>query len=343
MGAVAVDEHALRGQVGRVDRARVPGKPSALGGEEGLDVDVRDASDLAEEVARRADADRHRLDGRLAERLLEPAAGGARDLGVEADVEVGVGQAREVGAGRVERGDDVDVDADAPEQSAHLDDVVAAAEAEARRADQVRARPARRGRRAVARVGAVRGRRRGALARGVEQQRPHQRVEGLARAPVLLLRVGGELERHDRNRQAEPLRERPRLVLDELRGARLADEQRVRAEALVGGLDALDDEPGGVAAEVARLEGRVRDRRAVIAALDHREQEVRVGVALRGVQHVVHVEQGVGDAHRPDVGRPFVGPDRELHRVRPRAARGGRAAARRARRGRRPARTRAPG
>ena len=53
----------------------------------------------------------------------------------------------------------------------------------------------------------------------------------------------------------------------------------------------------------------------LVAPLDHREQQVGVGVALRRVQHVVHALHRGGDAHRADVRRAFVGPDGELHRL----------------------------
>ena len=199
-----------------------------------------------------------------------------------------------------------------------LGDVVAMAEAERGGAEHVAAgaRPrARRRRRRRVRAG----------------QRADQLVEGLGRAPVLLLLVGRQLQRHDRDRQAQRLGEAAGIVLDQLGGAGRADQHRLRLEALVGvarrGLEQL----GRVAAEVARLEGRVGDRRALGAALDHREQQVGVGVALRRVQHVVHALHRGGDAHRADMRRAFVGPDGELHGLRPPAARGGSAAARTAR------------
>jgi hypothetical protein len=105
----------------------------------------------------------------------------------------------------------------------------------------------------------------------------------------------------------------PGLVLDELRRAALADEHGLRPEALVRVAHRLDDQVRRVAAQVARLEGGVRDRRAAVAPLDHREEQVGVRVALRGVQHVVHVAHGRGDAHRAHVRRPFVRPERQLH------------------------------
>ena len=164
--------------------------------------------------------------------------------------------------------------------------VVAVAEAERRRAEQVAARPrARLARRPL------RARRR----RVRPGQGAHELIEGLGRAPVLLPLVGRQLERHHRDRQAERPRQAAGIVLDQLGGAGRADQHRLRLEALVGlargGLEQL----GRVAAEVARLEGRVGDRRTLAAALDHREQQVGVGVALRRVQHVVHALHRGGD------------------------------------------------
>jgi assimilatory nitrate reductase catalytic subunit len=54
-------------------------------------------------------------------------------------------------------------------------------------------------------------------------------------------------------------------------------------------------------------------KRAPGQALDHREQQIGVGVALRRVQHVVHVAQRGGHAHGADVRRAFVGPQGQLH------------------------------
>jgi hypothetical protein len=184
------------------------------------------------------------------------------------------------------------------EQAAHFAQVVAVAEAERGRAEQVAARPGSR------LAGRVRHRRR---------QVANDLVEGLGRAPVLFLLVRGQLQGHHRDRQREGLRETTGVVLDELGGAGRADDHRLRLESLVGlagrGLEQL----GGVAAQVARLEGGVGDRRAARQPLDHREQQVGVGVALRRVQHVVQLAHRGRDPHRADVRRSFVGPERELH------------------------------
>ena len=68
--------------------------------------------------------------------------GRAGDLGIEHDVEVGLAEPGEIGRRRAERRDDVDVDAEAAEQPGDLGDVVAMAEAERGRAEQVAARAA---------------------------------------------------------------------------------------------------------------------------------------------------------------------------------------------------------
>ena len=145
------------------------------------------------------------------------------------------------------------------------------------------------------------------------RERAHDPVQGLGRAPVLLALVGGELQRNDGNGQRQRSRQPARIVLDEFGRARRANQNGLGLETLVGVAHRILEQFGSVAAEVARLESCVGDRRARIAALDHREQKVGVGVALRGVEHIVHAFHRGGDAHRADMGRAFVGPDRQLH------------------------------
>ncbi len=203
----------LAGQVGRVDRARIPRQARRVGGDDRLDVEAGDAADLADEVDRRAIAHRHGADGRLLERLFQPARGGVGGLGIEHDVEVGRAEPLEVGGRRPHRRGDVDVDAEQPEQPGDLDDVVAVAETERGRAEQVRRRTAAGHRRA--------------LDRGV-RQRPDERVERLRRAPILLALVRRQVEVDHRHRQVERLGEPGGVVLDQLGGARRADQQRLR-------------------------------------------------------------------------------------------------------------------
>ena len=190
--------------------------------------------------------------------------------------------------------------AQAFDQFRHFDDVVAVAEAERSGPEDV-AGLARRARRR--RTG--RGRCEGA----------HQPVEGLRRAPVFLLLVGRQFERHHRNVESERRGQAAGIVLDEFGRAGRADQHRIGLEALdrvaAGGLEDLRR----VGAEVARLEGRVGDRRARVAPLDHGEQQVGIGVALRRVQHVVDALHRSGDPHRADMGRAFICPDGELHQA----------------------------
>ena len=84
-------------------------------------------------------------------------------------------------------------------------------------------------------------------------------------------------------------------------------------EPLVGLARRVLEQLGGVAAEIARLERRVGDRRPLVAPLDHGEQQIGVGVALRRMQHVVHALHRGRDAHRADMGRAFICPERQLH------------------------------
>ena len=212
VGRVAEDEHPLGGQIGRVDRARIPRQARGVGGDDGFDIEPGDRADFADEVDRRAIAHRHGADGRLLERLLEPARGGVAGLGIEQDVEVRRAEPLEVGGRRPHRRGDVDVDAEVPKQLGDLDDVVAVAEAERGRTEDVGERPAIRHRR-------PRDRR---VGEGADEG-----VERLRRAPVLLALVARQLEVDHRDRQAQRLGEARGVVLDQFGGARRADQQRV--------------------------------------------------------------------------------------------------------------------
>jgi hypothetical protein len=145
------------------------------------------------------------------------------------------------------------------------------------------------------------------------RQRADELVEGLVCAEVLLALVGRKFQRHDRHGDAHGLGQAAGIVLDQLGRAGGADDQRLRLEAVIGVLTGLLEDPGGVLAEVAALEGRVGHGRAVVAPLDHGEEQVGVGVALGRVQDVVQALHGGGDAHRAHMGRAFVCPDGELH------------------------------
>ena len=303
MAGVAEHEDPLVGQVGRIDRAGIPGGAGTevfQFGQQGRGVDTGQRGHFGDEVARGAHADRHHLGVRLAVVAAQPGGGGVGDLGVEHDVEIGLAQPGQVGHAGTLRRADMDVDAQAGQQAGDLDHVVAVAEAQRGGAQQVAAH-------------ALPGLARRARCGRRRAQVPYQLVESFGGAPVFLALVAGQFERDDRHRQVQRLGQAARVVLDQLGGAGRTHQHRRRLEALErierGGLEQL----GGVATQVARLEGGVGDRRALVAALDHREQQVGVGVALRRVQHVVHVLHRGGDAHRADVRRAFVSPERQLH------------------------------
>ena len=140
-----------------------------------------------------------------------------------------------------------------------------------------------------------------------------QAVEGLGGAPVLLLLIGRQLQWDHRDRQGERLGKPARIILNQLGRAGGADDHRLRLEARVGGGDRILEDRRGVAAEILSLEGRVGNRRALGAPLDHREEQVGIGVALGGVQHVVQPLHRGGDPHGADMRRSLIGPDGELH------------------------------
>jgi hypothetical protein len=235
----------------------------------------------------------------LAERARQPGGGQRGDLGVQHDVEIGVADARQVGRRGAKRRDDVDVHPQLRQQAADLAQVVAVAKAECRRAEDVAAWPFTGGTCAARVAGAG--------------QRAHHLVKGFRRAPVLFALVRRQLQRDHRNRQVQRLAQTTRVVLDQLGGARGADHHGLRLEAVERIARGVLEQLGGVAAQIACLEGGVGDGRALGVALDHGEQQVGVGVALRSVQHVVHTLHRSGDAHRADVRRAFISPQGQPH------------------------------
>ena len=107
---VAKDEHALAGQIGRVDGPRVPGQPGALPREHGGRIDARDRRDFSDEVARGADTDRYRLHHRLGECALQPLRRLHGDFRIQHDVEVRLAKPGEIGRRGAERRDDCHID-----------------------------------------------------------------------------------------------------------------------------------------------------------------------------------------------------------------------------------------
>ena len=197
-----------------------------------------------------------------------------------------------VGARPVRRGH-VHRDAHPLQQCGHFRDVVAMPETQRRRPDQV-----------------------GAHLRGPvhrPRQRAHDLEERLVRAEVLLALIAGQVQRDDRHGQAHHLGHAAGIVLDQLGGAGRAHDHRLRAEPLIGGVAGGSEQVGGVAAQVARLEGGIGHRRAVGAPLDHGEQQVGIGVALRGVQHVMQARHRGSDPQGAHMRRAFICPHAQLH------------------------------
>ena len=296
VGGVAVDEHPLAREIVAVHRARVPRHPRRCAGQGGRRVHAGQGGDFLHEVAGGANADGHDLRGGLAEGAGQPGGGDAGHFRIQHHVEVGIAQPRQVGRSRALGGGHVDVDAQLAQQPRDLHHVIPVAEAQRRRAEDVGPRT-----RAPLPLAARRGRvRPGAGADDL--------VEGLRRAPVLLLLVGRQLHRHHRHRQVQRAGEAAGVVLDQLRRAACAHQHQVGLEAVVGVAGGGLEQLRGVPAEVARLERGVGHGRAGLPALDHGEQQVGVGVALRRVQHVVDAPHRRRDSHGAHVRRAFVGP-----------------------------------
>ena len=266
---------------------------------------------LPQEAHRGADADRHRAHTGHAELALQPAAERACQLGIEAHIGVSRGDALQIRWPCPQRRHHRHIDAVAGQQLGDLAHVVAAAEAEQRGAQQVDPRPTPLTAPA-SRIGLGRTRCRQLRF----EQAAHQLIEGFRGAPVLFLGIGGQLQIHHRDAaEIHTGSEGTRLVLDQLGGAALAHQQRLRLEARHRIGDRALHQFSGVAAQIAGLKRGVGDRRALVAPLDHREQQIGVGVALGRMQHVMHPFHRGGDAHRAHVRGAFVGPESEFHRM----------------------------
>ena len=97
MGGVAEDKDALAGQIGRIDRARIPGQPRLGRAQHGAGSMPASCRDFGDEFARRADADRHGPYHRLAEAALQPLRRRQADFRIQHDVEIGLAEPREIG------------------------------------------------------------------------------------------------------------------------------------------------------------------------------------------------------------------------------------------------------
>jgi hypothetical protein len=147
-----------------------------------------------------------------------------------------------------------------------------------------------------------------------------QLVEGFGGAPVFFFLVGRQVHRDDWDRQVQRAGEAAGIVLDQFGGAGRADQQGLRLETLIGFAGGILEQFGGIAAEVARLECRVGDGRALRLALDHGEEQIGVCITLGCVQDVVQAVHAGGDSHGPDMRWAFVCPECQLHCATPPAS-----------------------
>ena len=298
VGGVAKNIDPLAGQVGRIDRLGVPVGVGVARVLCGLG-QAGERADFGDEVACGVAAQGHGLGVRLVKLTLQPLRGGQADFGVEHHVEVGLGQFLHIGDARAQGRDHSDIDTQLVQQLRDFLDVVAVAKAQGAGAQDV----------------AGGSDLRGLIGGGFVHQVAAQLVKGLARAPVFLALVRGQLQGHHGDGQLQGLGQTARVVLDQLGGAGRAHQHGSGVEARHGLACSVLEQLGRVTAQIARLEGGVGDGRAARQALDHGEQQVGVSVALRGVQHIVHVRHGGGHAHRAHMGRSFVSPERQLHGV----------------------------
>ena len=108
-------------------------------GEKRFCIDTGEACGLADEVDGRPDTNGYRLGHGLLKIARKPLRGQGCGFGVEDDIEVGITQTRDVVGARVERCNDVDVDADRRKQARDFPNIIAVAKAERCGAEQIAA------------------------------------------------------------------------------------------------------------------------------------------------------------------------------------------------------------
>ena len=87
-----------------------------------------------------------------------------------------------------------------------------------------------------------------------------------------------------------------------------------KALAATGHRGVIYRDPYGVALIIGPFNGPLLLLlRPAIAALDHREEKIGISVALRRMEHIMDAAHGGCDAHRADMRRSLICPDRELH------------------------------
>ena len=269
----------------------------------------------------RAHANRHNLGVGLLEIGLKPARGTFSVLGIHQHVEMRGPQTGNVAGPCAHRADHIHPNAHVGQKPRHLDDVIAVTEAQSGGANQV--------------GGDLLAPRDGL------GQMPHDLQEGLVGAKAFLALIAGQVQWDHRQPKIHALGKTGGIILNEFCGTRGPDDQRLRLETLhrvaAGGLE----QARRVGPQIAGLKGGVADWRAMVAPFDHGEQKIGIGVALRGVQHIVQPLHASGDPHCPHMGRAFICPQRQLHSAASKLGAKGASSARR-RRGRAKSAARSP-
>ena len=303
VGSVGKNEDPLSRQIGRVHRTAVPGQ-AALADCIGIKFEPQCVDHFGNEVAGGTPTQRHCGNDRLLELAFEPIAGELAHLGCQVHVGIGLGDPQQIMGCRIEWRDHVDPYAHALKKTANLGDIVTTAEAQLGRTNQIHrgwliGRPRRT---LLARLRCLRS-----------EQSPHQLIKRLARAPILLARIGGHLDRNNRRAKSGTFGERTGLILNQLTRAGLRHQQHLRLVAIAGALEGFDHHLRGRAAQIPRLESRPGHWRSTTLALDHREQQIGIGVTLRRVQYEMHIAHRRSDTNRANMGWSFISPQRQLH------------------------------
>ena len=215
VAGVAENEDPLTRQVGRIDRARIPGGPRRMTGEKWFRIDTGEGGGFADEVDGCPDTDGHRLGHGLLEIACKPLRSQGCGFGVEDDIEVGITQTRDVVGARVERCDDIDVNADRGKQARDFTNIIAVAKAERCGAEQIAAGSA------LSAIG---------YSLGWSRERAHQLIKGFGRSPIFLALVGRKLQGNDRDGECQCFGQTARVVLDQLSRTRGAHQHRLRFE-----------------------------------------------------------------------------------------------------------------
>ena len=131
MGAVSEDEHPLPREVGGIHRLGIPGQAGSLMSLAAVwGIHAQQPVHFREEIVGGTDPDRNGAGEGNAEVALQPAAGRFSDLGIQADVQIGLWQTLHIADPGSQGSDDSHINSMQGEQSLHFEDVIAAAEPE---------------------------------------------------------------------------------------------------------------------------------------------------------------------------------------------------------------------